>query len=287
MNPIPPQKHQKRRLRAHFGFARVPFSKFTWAKHMFDSSAQRELLAALDMWTELRGFALVIGQSGVGKSITLRRFVQSLDDSRYRVFDFSYLPVTVTGFMRSLNRCLGLPMRLHSSDLFDAAQKFLATYEQEHGPHPIILIDDAEGLTIPVLDALRRLSCYDMDAMDRFSVLLSGTEKIRIHLKHNPLNSLTSRIVFAETLRPFSLEDTRNYVRHHLERAEVDPKLFSDEAVRRIFQVSFGRPRNINQIATQVLIKAAVNGKDNIDGSFVAHQIATHPLLQKGHGEQE
>ena len=126
---------QKRRLRAHFGFARMPFSKFTWAKHMFDFTPQRDLLAALDMWTELKGFALVVGPSGVGKSITLRRFVQSLDDARYRVFDFSYLPVTVTGFLRSLNRCLGLPMRLHSADLFDAAQKFLVTFEQEHGPH--------------------------------------------------------------------------------------------------------------------------------------------------------
>ncbi len=286
MTNTKPTHQQKRRLRAHFGFSRLPFSKFTWAKHMYDSTSQRELLAALSMWTELRGFSLVIGQSGVGKSITLRRFVQSLDDARFRVFDFSYLPVTVTGFLRSLSRTLGLTMRHHAADLFDAAQAFLASYEQEHGPHPILLIDDAEGLSVAVVDVLRRLTCHDLDTADRFSILLSGTEGLLQLLRNSSLESMRSRIVYAEMLRPFSLEDTQNYVRHHLERAEVDPNLFTDEAIRRLFQASLGRPRNVNQIATQALIQAAVRGRDKIDGDFLARQIGAHPLYQTTLGEQ-
>ena len=277
-------RQEKRRLRAHFAFSRMPFSKYMWAKHMFDSTGQRELLHGLYMWIEIMGLALVTGPSGVGKSITLRRFAHEIDEARYRIYDFAHLPTTVHGFLRSLNRTLGLPMRAHTSDLFDAVQKCLTTQAAEQGPHPIVLVDDAEGLTVPVLDTLRRLTCYDLDAEDHFSVLISGTEDLLRGLGHAQLEPLRSRIVYAPSLRPFGLEDTRNYIRHHLTHADADPGLISDEAVRRIFQASQGRPRSINQLATHALIRAVVEGRDTLDGDFVARQIANHPLYQKVHG---
>lgn len=281
-----PTRTDKRRLRAHFAFSRMPFSKYMWAKHMFDSASQRELLHGLAMWTEIKGLALVTGPSGVGKSITLRRFASELDEARFRVFDFSYLPSTVHGFLRSMSRKLGLPMRAHTTDLFDAVQRRLTTLAAEHGPHPVVLIDDAEGLAVPVLDALRRLTCYDLDAEDQFSVVVSGTEELLGRLRHASLEPLRSRVVYAQSLRPFGLEDARNYVRHHLQHAEADPGLMSDEAVRRIFQASHGRPRNINQLTTHALIRAVVEGRDKLDGDFVGRQIAHHPLYQHTPGAE-
>jgi len=281
-----PSGAESRRLRAHFGFSHMPFSKSAWAAQMFDSTSQRELLQGLLMWTDLHGLALVTGQSGVGKSITLRRFVLGLDSARVRVFDFSYVPSTVTGFLRSLSRMLGLPMRCHLTDLFDQAQKYLMSFEAEQGPHPLVLIDDAEGLSVPVLDTIRRLTCYELDAADRFSILLTGTEDVLAILRHQALGSLRSRIGYAHSLRPFGLEDTRNYIRYHLERASVDPKLLSDDAIRKIFNASAGKPRNINQIATQALIQAAVHGRDLIDGEFIASIIKDHPLYQNTAAER-
>ena len=271
---------ERRRLRSHFGFSRIPFTKAMRSTMMFDSLGQRELLAGLRMWVELKGIALVTGESGVGKSITMRRFVQGLDDARFAVIDFTYLPSTVTGFLRSLNRKLGLPMRLHGVDLFDQAQSLLVTQESEKGTHPIVVIDDAEGLTVSVIDALRRLTAWQMDQEDRFSLLISGTDELLRTLHHPDLASLRSRVVYAQQLRPFTLEDTRNYIGFHLERADVEIKLFSDDACKRTFQASQGRPRAINQLATQALILAAIHGRDNIDGRFMNELIGKHPLYQ-------
>lgn len=279
-------KAEKQRLRSHFGFSHMPFAKQAWASQMFDSVSQREMLQGLQLWSDLRGVALVTGPSGVGKSITLRRFVQDLDKARYRVIDFSYVPSTATGFLRSLNRHLGLPMRAHAADLFDQAQRHLIGLEHEQGPHPLLVIDDAEGLSGTVLDLIRRLTCYDLDAEDRFSILLSATDDLLGTLRHPQLASLRSRIAYAHGLRPFNLEDTRNYVRHHLQRADCNPSLLSDEAVRKVFQASAGKPRNINQLALQALIHAAVQGRDSIDGDFVASIIKDHPLYQASVGER-
>jgi type II secretory pathway predicted ATPase ExeA len=276
-----PTPRQKRRLRSHFGFTKMPFCKAMWAQTMFDSQSQREMLDGLLLWSDLRGIALVTGPAGVGKSITLRRFTSELDEARVRIIEFEYLPTTTTGFLRSLSRKLGLPMRAHRADLFDAAQAHLRSFEKEHGPHPILVVDNGEGLTVGVLDVLCRLTSYELDAEDRFSILLAGTDELLTSLRDPALASLRSRIGYAQTLRPFSLEDVRNYVAFHLSRAEVDPKLLTEEATKRIFQASHGRPRSINQIATQALIQAVVLGRESIDGDFVSHLIAAHPLYQQ------
>lgn len=279
----PATKKQMRRLRSHFAFTKMPFSKFMWAANMFDSCGQRDLTHGLQMWTEVKGICLIVGPSGVGKSITIRRFISNVDESHFRVIEFPYLPSTVTGFLRSLSRKLDLPLRLHSSDLFDAAQAYLTSHQQEHGSHPLIVLDDAEGLRVPVIDAIRRLTSYDLDSEDRFSVLLSGTEQFVNKLADPTLTPLRSRFTYSYTLRPFGLEDTTNYVAFHLARASVDPKLFTADAVRNLFHASHGRPRSINQLAIQALIQAAVQGHDAIDGEFMSHLITTHPLYQS-HG---
>jgi type II secretory pathway predicted ATPase ExeA len=271
---------QRRRLQAHFAFTKIPFRKNMWATEMFDSRAQRELYQGLGLWTEIAGLALVTGPSGVGKSITLRRFLNDLDEARFNVIRFSYLPTTVTGFLHSLARALGLRLRCHTADLFDDAQRHLATFAAEHGPHPVLVIDDAEGLTLPIFDLIRRLTAYDLDAEDRFSVLLAGTDEVSTTLRHPGLDSLRSRIGYAQTLRPFSLDDTRNYVRFHLKRVGANEGLFSDDAVRRVFQASAGKPRHINQLALQALVDAAVEGVDTVSGDFVRNLLAAHPLYQ-------
>jgi len=136
----------------------------------------------------------------LAERLPLRRFTSGLDEARFLVIDFAYLPSTVTGFMRSLSRKRALPMRLHTADLFDAAQAYLTSYEKDHGAHPIIVLDDAEGLRVPVIDAIRRLTCYDLDSEDRFSVLLSGTEELLTKLADPVLTPLRSRFTYSYTL---------------------------------------------------------------------------------------
>jgi len=98
----------KLRLRSHFGFTLMPFAKNMKAAQMFDSSSQRELLRGLQLWTDVRGLCLVSGPPGVGKSITLRRFVYGLDQALWRVIDFSYLPSTPTCARRRCRQGIGV-----------------------------------------------------------------------------------------------------------------------------------------------------------------------------------
>lgn len=275
-----PTNIDKIRLRAHYGFENLPFSKYLKTNEMYDSKSQRELRAGLDMWVEAGGLALVTGPTGVGKSITLRRFATGLDDNKYAVYSVPSPPATVHGFLRFLCRRFGLSMKQHTVDLFDTAQKFLVNHEKEHGTHPLLIVDDAEGLYPNVADVLRRLTIYDLDAEDRFSILVAGIESLIQVLELGVLAPLRSRFSFGHSLRPFGFEDTKNYIGFHLGRAGGDDNLFSDEAIKRIFHLSHGRPRTINQLCIGALILGALRGRDRIDGPFFKAFIADHPLYQ-------
>ncbi len=272
-------EHHKLRLQGHFGFTKVPFMKTIPASEMFDSRSQRELLHGLHLWSALGGLALVPAGPGVGKSITIRRFVTDLDDARFRVVHVTTVPSSAVGFLRVLNRALDLPMRSHAADLFDQAQRHLAQRADDSSPHPLLIVDDAEGLSADLLDILRRLTAHGLDGEQRFSILLSGTDDLLRTLRDPVLEPLRTRFSYVQPLRPFSLEDTRNYVAFHVARAGGSRSdLFTDDATRRMFQASAGRPRAINQLAIQALIQAAVESRDQIDGEFLAAQIAVHPL---------
>jgi type II secretory pathway predicted ATPase ExeA len=259
----------------------MPFRKNVQAHLMFGSSSQRELQHGLRLWTEVRGLALVTGITGVGKSITIRRFASELDDARFKVHRFHQVPTTLSGFLRSLSRLLGLPMRRHTADLFDQARDHLHGYADSNGPHPLLILDDVEGMRPDALDAIRRLTNWELDAEDRFSALLVGTDALLRTLRGPQLESLRSRFTYVCQLRPFSFEDTRNYIRFHLENADAPGDLISDDATRAIFGASRGTPRLVNQLALQGLIQAAVKGRDTLDGAFMTELTAHHPLYPR------
>ena len=196
---------QQRRLRDHFGFARLPFRKNVPAHQMFDSESQRALLHGLRLWLDLRGLALVTGSSGVGKSICLRRFVNDLPQGRYAVHVFGQIPTTPIGFLRALTRRLGLRPRLHLSDMFDDVCEALARHEEEHGTHPVLVLDDAEGMRPATLDLVRRLTSNSLDGEDHVSVLLAGTEQFLTVLRDPRLVPLQTRFGYACSLLQFGI----------------------------------------------------------------------------------
>jgi general secretion pathway protein A len=99
-------------------------------------------------------------------------------------------------------------------------------------------------------------------------------------LEAGVLTPLRSRFSFGHSLRPFGLEDTQGYIQFHLKRAKAEPNLFSDDAIKRIFHISQGLPRTINQLCLGALILAAMKGRDKVDGAFFKSFIAAHPLYQ-------
>lgn len=276
---------QRLHLKSYFGFSKIPFTKYMWASKMFDAKAQQEFIDGLHLWLETRGIVLLYGPPGVGKSISLRRFKNDLDDRRFEMFYLFNLRITPTGFLRSLSRALGLPVLYHQADLFDAISAFLAQYEERTGKHPIIIFDDGDGLSDQLLELLRLLANFAMDSEDRFSFILSGSQRLALRIREPQNEALRQRIAFSHNLRGFTIDDARKYIHFHLERAEGPKELLADNAIQMIFNLAKGLPRVINQIALQALIRAAVRGTQTIDENFLKQHVLNDSIFDNKLGD--
>lgn len=266
-------------LKSYFNFTRMPFTKYMWAQKMFEASSQKELLQGLQLWLETRGMAIVYGPPGVGKSITLRRFKADIDDRRYEVFYLYNLRVTPLGFLRSLARVLNLPVLYHQADLFDALSDCLEHYEDRCQRHPILILDDGDNLSDALLELLRLMANFVMDSEDRFSFILSGTQRLAARMRLPVNEPLKQRIGFSHSLRGFTVDDAVRYVQFHLQRAEGPQDLFSEEAVKTIFNLAKGLPRVINQLAQLALIRATIARKERIDETFLKQHVVSESLF--------
>lgn len=272
----------KVRLQSFFGFSRIPFTKYMRAKQMFESDRQMELIRGLELFLEMKGMCLVYGAPGVGKSITLRRFKEELDERRCQIFYLFNVRSTPLGFFRSLSRMLGLTPSMQKADLFDAAHSELVRFEERTNRHPILILDDCDGLSDELLENIRLLTNYAMDSEDRFSVILAGTPGFAARLNQGQNQTLKQRIAFSYGLRGFTVRDAKKYIHFHLKRAEGRTDLFRDDAIALVFQLAHGYPRVINQLASHALIRAAIKRKDKIDEKFLRQQVLANSLFEAG-----
>lgn len=268
------------RLLSWFGFPKMPFTKYVWATKMYPARSQQDLMLSLRYCLEIKGIAVVFGAPGVGKSITLRRFKEELPASEYQAHYLWNTRISPTGFLRSLCRNLGLVPSTYLSDMFDAVSDYFSASEEQQRKHPVLILDDCDNLSNEVMEYLRLLMNFQMDSEDRFSLILCGTEALQAHLQHHANLSFRQRVTYTQTLRPFTLDDAKSYIRYHLERVEAPLELFSEGAVRTIFHLSRGFPRVINQIAVQALIQAAVQKKEKVDENLLKLHVVTNLLIE-------
>jgi type II secretory pathway predicted ATPase ExeA len=275
-----PTKEQKVWLQSYFGFNKIPFTKYLRASNMFLSETQSELTQSLELFLDYRGICLISGHPGVGKSITLRRFRDQLDNKRYRLFYLFNLRTTPLGFFRSLARALGLQPSFQKADMFDAISSELAGYEDKTGCHPLLILDDADGLSDTLLEDLRLLTNHGMDSEDRFSLILAGSDRFPSRVRQPQNKTLAQRITYSFSLRSFTVKQTTDYIRFHLERVDGNPDLIHPSAVQLIFHASQGYPRVINQLASHALIQATVKKKNQIDEKFLRQHVLEQSLFQ-------
>jgi len=267
------------KLQSFFGFSKIPFTKYIWSSKMFEARSQQELIEGLHYSLEVRGISLVIGNPGVGKSITLRKFKDELSPQYHQPFYLWNTRISPVGFLRSLCRTFQLPLRPYISDMFDSVSAYLGSIEETIGKYPVIIFDECDSLKREVLEYIRLLMNYQMDSEEKFSVVMCGTEKLHNLLRDYAHTAFRQRITYCHKLRPFSFEDARAYVNYHISRVDGAPEVFTDGAVDLIFQMSRGLPRVMNQVAIQSLIHAAIHKKERIDENLIRRNVDINLLI--------
>ncbi len=244
--------------RKHFGLSRHPFGKEIEADDLFTSSVAQELEVRLGHLVELRGIGLLTGESGSGKTCACRRMVASLHTGLYRVL---YVPLSTGNAMdlyKSIAWELGLPTERNRAGLYKQIRTEVTRLCQEARCRPLLIVDEAHHLRSEVLEDLRLLTNYAMDADNRLCLLLVGHPELRRRLGLAAHEALSQRIVVRYHVAGLAREELPRYLAHLLRLAGTELPLFEPAAMEAIFQATSGLPRRVNGLAHHALMAAAL-----------------------------
>src|SRR5690606_23976269 len=104
-------------------------------------------------------------------------------------------------------------------------------------------------------------------------------------LRFTSFEALAQRIDLRYHLGPLTQDESAAYIRHHLRIAGADREIFTDEALRRLYQLTGGIPRRLNHAAYTCLLAAAKNGRTLIDDGWVDQLISEFGGTDPSHGQ--
>jgi general secretion pathway protein A len=243
---------------AHFGFTHYPFERALQPEELFASSAAREAQARLNHLVELCGIGLITGEVGCGKTTLCRQLCATLHPGHYRLFYVTLSTGNVLDMYKAIAWQLGLPVERNRAAAYRAIHTEVTRLTLETKIHPVLVVDEAQHLRNDVLEDLRLLTNYAMDAERRLCLVLVGLTELRRRLTMAVHESLSQRIVVRYHLGGLTREELPAYLTHRLKLAGCCSPLFEPAAIETLFQATHGLPRKINRAAHYALSAAAL-----------------------------
>jgi len=237
-----------------------PFEMTPDPSFLFLTRRHQEALMALYYGVHRRkGFVVLTGDVGTGKTLLIRCLLRMLKDSeiacayvfnsRLSTLDFLHYVATEFGLAVS-GKTKGEVLQDLRKHLIERHQKNLTN---------MIVVDDAQGLSIKLLEEIRLLTNLETEQEKLLQILLVGQPELDEKLDSFELRQLRQRIALRSHLEPLDLEETGGYIRHRLQLAGAPAEacdLFAEETIARIYRHSRGVARLINTVCESALVTA-------------------------------
>jgi len=241
-------------LLRHYGLSRHPFARNTPKDALLHHRGFEEAHSRLSFTVELDSIAVLLAETGCGKSLLLGELNDELRAQGWAVHYLAHTTVGPFGLINVLARKAGLAPRRSRAETAMALTDTLVENERNH----LLIIDEAHALPDSTLEDIRLLTIADFDRKSPFLLLLAGQPAFEDRLAEPTHHALDQRITTIARLAPLSLEENREYIAKRLEAAGAKKNpVFEDSAIEAVFDASGGVPRRINNTATAAMIVAA------------------------------
>lgn len=247
--------------KAHFKLARNPFDLPPDPAYFVSTTRHNEALAVLHYGIRRhKGFVVVTGEVGTGKTLLLRCLLRLLKERKD--ISYAYLfnsRMTSSEFLQYILSDFGLPSAgKNKAELLIELGQFLIARGTK-GLTTVLIVDEAHHLSEELLEEIRLLSNLETSEDKLLQIVLVGQPELDDKLDSVGLRQLKQRIALRAQLGPLDLSETRAYIDHRLRvaGAELEPEaLFPEATVAAVYRHSRGLPRLINTICENALITA-------------------------------
>ena len=263
----------------YFGLKENPFSLSPEPRYLFLSEQHRDALNCLIYGIkEKKGFVLISGDIGLGKTTICRSLLASLDDSVETALIFN-TAISDLDLLETILDEYGIVIKNESRNkkyYIDALNEFLLS-NFAAGKTAVLLIDEAQNLSHGVLEQIRMLSNLETEAEKLIQIILIGQPELADSLMLPALRQLNERITVRCDLQPFSPQEVSDYIRHRLKVADGPGSIkFTVVALNLIYVFSEGIPRRINALCDRSLLIAYTKNAHKIDRKIV--KLAVHDI---------
>ena len=255
---------------SYFGFSESPFNVTPDPRFFYTNPVYLEAYANLRYGIEAKkGFIVITGEVGTGKTTLLRKLLHSLEDTVHSVFIFNTC-LTFPELLQITLQDLGLvPKNANKVTMLEQLNDYLIKQLKQN--HSVtMLIDEAQDLSDEVLENLRLLSNLETDREKLLQIVLMGQPELETKLDQTRLRQLKQRVAVRCRLSPLKDEEIGPYIDFRLRTAGYDGKaLFHRDTVQQIASYSKGIPRLMNIICDNALLIAYAESKKTISADMI------------------
>lgn len=251
-----------------YGLEYNPFIKNS-NEDYYESSDYREAMFRLNYLKEIKGFGVITGDPGKGKTTIVRSWSKSLNRSLYKVIYIPLSTLTVMEFYRTLAMELGLEPCFQKNRNFKAIQDEISRLTSDKRITPVIILDEANYLKSATLNDLKILFNFEMDSKDKAIVLLVGLPLLNNTLNLTVHEPLRQRIAISYNLDGFIKSETKEYIKAKMKRAGCLIDIFSESAYEAIANSSNGIAREIDRLVNRSMMLGEIQNADIIDTEIV------------------
>lgn len=247
-----------------------PFGSSPDPRFMYMMPHTREALAALEYGISARkGFIVLTGEVGTGKTTLLRRALASFERGRvYSSFVFNPRLDTLD-FLEFVLSDFGITptSRTKSGMLLQLNRWLIERYRRQETC--VIIVDEAQNLSPELLEEIRLLTNLETSSEKLVQIILSGQPELEMMLRRADLRQLRQRIALWARTHALTAEETPAYIQQRLQIAGTPDQVFTEEAMDAIYRASRGVPRLINLICEHALILGYVDQLNPIPESTI------------------
>ena len=253
----------------HFGLNHKPFNQVPDPNFLYLSPNHKKALTLLEYGViSHAGFTVVTGEIGAGKTTLIRTLLKKIDDD------------CVIGLINNTHETFGglmewvldaLDIESNSSDNAGRYRDYINFVIERYaeGKRVILIIDEAQNLSVKALEELRLLSNVNIDADIFMQLILTGQPELIDKLNEPELEQFAQRIGVEFHLNSLDYRQTEKYITHRLKTAGASYPIFTHEACAAIFCYSEGVPRRINNLCDFALVYAFADDVKTIKISTV------------------
>lgn len=258
---------------ARYGLTFNPFLKNA-KEVLVETQEYREVLFRLNYLLSTKGFGILTGGAGKGKTTSVRNWASSLNPALYKVVYSSLSTLTVMEFYRNLASELGAVPAHRKIENFRLIQGEINRLVLEKRQTPVIIMDEANYIGTAILNDLKILFNFEMDSRDRAVILLAGLPQLNNTLRLGIHEPLRQRIVMNYNLDGLSKEEGRVYIQEKLKGAGCTQTVFEENAVEAILNAANGTPRMINKLCNASLLIANSANRNIITADEVMQAVS-------------